>query len=1147
MAKRVLAIGVGGTGKAALTIFKERLEETYGEVPDNVVLLSFDTDELREGDRFAGAQLTKGFDARQRPPEFRVIDSPAGMRMDRVFADIRNGRTDAYMYWLEHEKLSRILSPAELDIRGGAQQRRPIGRTALFLRYNDPISSSIINAIQLMYGEPEDDAPLDAADVEKSKRQIFIVGSVAGGTGSGMFIDIANLVRHIVDQNPNWQSVSVSAIIVLPDAFAAYTRFMDDPTNLKPNSFAALRELDRFTRVHSTSLPYMIRYDNNLQSITWSLNQPMDHVYLVDTASRSASQDFDLSGDPMRGVFPAVADFLMAHTDASLGDALATLRSNAGQNYNKSIGRNYSGFNIITYIFPVDDVIESFTYRFLQEMLQYTFLPIQDETERSKWNQKARDRVKKEFTRTQVAGQPNPPLIQKSIAATRRVDPETPDISWPGLLSLISLSDEQFTEIYQFLQGSLDYLDDGMVLTKEGEYKKESFDEGATRLQAFYDQFLDDYLGQKVDPDDESSRIGGQWDSALKTLPIKMREQFEKTLDAALLSVLNERDQNRLLRPHRLDEARMIVDALKKHLEKFKRLLEATWDEMGIESMLVQTNEALRSARTWMEETRFARYMPMLFRTEPKDAQESFRSQALQFVNLILHQRVYQAVLETLDALGASERDAEGRLSVIRQAELELENWQETMKQVAEFTRDAAREHQANRREKRRIKVRKYLTDPEFEDELYRHPDHMPWVMRRVMAQVGSEKGLEWQRKEGNSPLNFKIVSTWSEEASGAEKIFSSWFVGAKGLFGKVRENVTVAERMVASFSSHADFINMARQVDEPFLRYNPSKNEAPPFQERYVSFNVNKAKEEPSRVFLGHVRDVLADQGFNVDVSAESVIACTVLEISRGVRLAAVDAFTQCEPEYRNKLYQGRESIHLFTEEQEATRWEQAIPTLGETDNRMRMLSPEVTIALGDPIKVRAFTLACAYELIYEDEYLDPATGGVSTELWMRRDDGPSLLLSQSAIVRALEHSFANLPAEGQIARLYLNALQNFALKITRPKGYNPQLVQRIKADLSQRGVSLQGIDNPFELSPLAVDQSINRFAEKLGANGDGASPSRSANARERVRILQTFLDTQVRSFKLSPDIRIKDMGTIMHLILREEINRLKQIVERG
>ena len=422
----------------------------------------------------------------------------------------------------------------------------------------------------------------------------------------------------------------------------------------------------------------------------------------------------------------------------------------------------------------------------------------------------------------------------------------------------------------------------------------------------------------------------------------------------------------------------------------------------------------------------------------------------------------------------------------------------------------------------------------------------MPRVVGRVMAQVGEEKGLEWQRKEV-VPLEFKIVSTWSEEASGAEKIFSSWFVGAKELFSKVRENVTVAERMTASFSSHAAFTNMARQVDEPFLRYNPSKNETPPFQERYVSFNLNKAKEESSRVFLGHVRDVLADQGFNVDVSAESVVACSVLEISRGVRLAAVDAFTQCEPEYRNKLYRGKESIHLFTEEQEATRWEQAIPTLGETENRMRLLSPEVSIALGDPIKVRAFTLASAYGLIYEDEYLDPTTGGVSTELWLKREDGPALLLSQSAIVRELEQSFANLPAEGQIARLYLNALQNFVLKITRPRGYNPQLVERIKADLIQRGVSLQGIENPFDLSPLAVNQSLNQFVKGLGANGDGAAPSRAANARARVNILQTFLDGRVRSFKLSPDTRIKDMGTIMHLILREEINRLRQVVERG
>ena len=65
MAKRVLAIGVGGSGKAALTILKERLEETYGQVPEGVVLLSYDTDGLRDIDRFAGTQLNPAFDERE--------------------------------------------------------------------------------------------------------------------------------------------------------------------------------------------------------------------------------------------------------------------------------------------------------------------------------------------------------------------------------------------------------------------------------------------------------------------------------------------------------------------------------------------------------------------------------------------------------------------------------------------------------------------------------------------------------------------------------------------------------------------------------------------------------------------------------------------------------------------------------------------------------------------------------------------------------------------------------------------------------------------------------------------------------------------------------------------------------------------------
>ncbi len=553
MAKRVLAIGVGGSGKAALTILKERLEETYGQVPEGVVLLSYDTDGLRDIDRFAGTQLSPAFDdagaGRTRLPEFQHIVSPGGMTMDAVFADIRTGKTAAYMNWLEHEKLDRMLGPAERDIRGGAQQRRPIGRTAFFLRYANPIYQTLIEAIGRMYGEGNDtgsrEAPayVRAEDVEKGKRLIFIIGSVAGGTGSGMMIDLANLVRHAVMSNQNWQSVSVSGIIVMPDAFASYARFMDDPTNLKPNSYAALRELDRYMRVHSSFLPYMVRYAESEQSITWSTNQPFDHCYLVDTASRSTGQDLDLGGDPMKGVFPMVADFVAAHVDNSLGDALATLRSNAGLHYDKTTGRMYSGFNVMTYIFPVDDVIEGYAYRFVRELLAREYLPIVDEKRRGQVRIEAVSEVEKSFSTSSVAGRPNPNVLQKAVAATRRINPERVDMSWQGLFGMLSLSDSGFAEHYGNLSGSLEYLSGNMILTRDGDYKKETFDEGATRLLNFADQFLDDYLGPQTDPDDPDTRSGGDWDAILGQYRVALRARFAEALDAELLDILNRRDE----------------------------------------------------------------------------------------------------------------------------------------------------------------------------------------------------------------------------------------------------------------------------------------------------------------------------------------------------------------------------------------------------------------------------------------------------------------------------------------------------------------------------------------------------------------------------------------------------------------------------
>lgn len=1159
MAKRVLAIGVGGSGKAALTILKERLQETYGGVPEGVVLLSYDTDGLRDIDRFAGSQLNPAFDERNRLPEFQHIVSPGGMTMDAVFADIRTGKTAAYMNWLEHEKLDRMLGPAERDIRGGAQQRRPIGRTAFFLRYANPIYQTLIEAIGRMYGEVDREAPAfqRAEDVEKGKRLIFIIGSVAGGTGSGMMIDLANLVRHAVMSNQNWQSVSVSGIIVMPDAFASYARFMDDPTNLKPNSYAALRELDRFMRVHSSFLPYMVRYAESEQSITWSANQPFDHCYLVDTASRSSGQDFDLGGDPMKGVFPMVADFVAAHVDNSLGDALATLRSNAGLHYDKTTGRMYSGFNVMTYLFPVNDVIEGYSLRFARELLAREYLPIVDEKRRGQTRIEAVNEVERSFSNSSVAGKPNPNLLQKAVAATRRINPEKVDMSWQGLFGMVSLSDTGFAEHYGNLSGSLEYLAGNLILTRDGDYKKESFEEGATRLLNFTEQFLDDYLGPQIDPDDPDSRAGGDWDAILNQYRVALRGRFAEALDAELLDILNRRDEFRRLLPARVPYARALVEALKDTLARFKAVLEKEWADLQVETRIRQVGEEVRNAITWMSETRGERYLPPLW-TRPRQAQEAFAGQFQERMELVLHQRIYRTVMDTLDSLGAAERDRDGQRSVLDVALNELENWELTFGDVDRIVQARIRTHEANRAEKR-VRVRNYLTNPQFEDELYRHPDHLPAIASRVMGQVGEQKGLEWQRLNELRPLDYKIVSTWGEQANGAEQIAATWLAGIKELFQVVRRNVTVAERLLSEFPNHAEFSNRALQVEEPFLRYNPARNDLAPFVERYVSFSLEGARSDDARQFLSNTRETLRNQGFNVDASAESLVACTIMEISRGVNLAAVEPFIHCEPEYRSKVNRGRESIHILPEEQYATELEQQIPTLGETSNQQRMLSPELVIAMGNPDKVRAFTLAAAYGLVYEDLFVDPTTGQESTELWLRlgaagagaNGNSRILPLSQSRIVRELNPAFMTLPPDSRTALLHLNALQNLTLKMTEPAGFHPDLVARVLGELTRRGVPLAGIERPFTLKLADLYRAINETTAALGPGPDDAGAygeaHRAFNAERRMERIRAYIGGRLASFKANPDPRVRDLGTVMHLILCEEMASLNQLIKRA
>lgn len=1153
--KRALVIGVGGSGKSAVTMLKERLEETYGQVPDHVVLLSIDTDSLRDTDQFSGTKLSNAQDAaRQRDPEYLQVTSPGGMDMTQVFADIRGKKTEQYMNWLEHNKLDMILSPTERDIRGGAQQRRPVGRVGLFLRYQQ-ILNALTSAISKMYGEAEAEGDTQTnVDRERGKRLIFIVSSVAGGTGSGMFLDVANLTRAALKSNMNWTSVDMSAVIVLPDAFSGFTSVMEDPTNLKPNSYAALRELDRFMRVHNSTLPYTIRYSQG--GVTYSDNQLFDHVYLVDTASRSGTADFDLGKDPYRGVFPAISDFVMGNIDHALGDEIATQRSNAGQWYAKTDGRLYSSFNVYNYIFPLNDVVETFTYRYLRDLLTSHFLT-PDVSEQARLTAQAADDLNLHFSAAQVASKPNNQFIQKMVATTRRFDPETPMISWGDLLSVISLTGELFENDQATLSRTLQDVKKGLVSSKDYTARKETTAQGYERLLSNATAYDDDLLGPRTDETSDESRRNGLWDRILGGEGRAMgyldthRQQFMEILDAYLLELLNTRDTDEKLLPYRLAYAKTFIQNLRDSVTRFRDALEKQWQQGQVDARRRQAEANVRTAVKQMETTRNKRGLLGGYDGGALDAQTRFKNSKSEYFELALSNRLYRLMLDLCDTFGnlKKDRDSKGRLGVLNLALQHIASWDATMSDVDKVLHDGARQHENDRTEKNRIKVRKYLTSPELENGFYKEMHNQVQAVVLGVSHKDQTKGMQWVRR-GNTLLTYNLETMWQRESAvGAEEIAQEFFEGTKGLFNGERilkdgtreevfdglqNQVRLAERVVDHFNRNASaLVGQVNLLEEPFLRFNPSLNGFSPHSERYVAVNVTRPNDT-TRVFFDQISRSLREksgerQAIAYTDKAESTVALTILELARGIKLEAVDQFNSLAADYRQKLTGGVESIHLFPEEQNATDYESRIHTLNDPTRRQRTFEPELVIGLGKSKWVEAFVEGLAYGLVKIDDHIDKTTGTSVPEVYVEYPDSSNqmrrFLLSDSDHISATENTFNPLPAGFKRARLFLDALQYFVVL-----GVD---MEYIRSSRGTREEFRRALEDPMaQIRLFDLNLAINATRKNLtDGNGNAAA----------INHLQNFIDTQVSSFRTSPDGRVKDMGALFQIILNEKIQDLR------
>ena len=264
-----ILIGVGGTGNEVLARVRRLVEETYGSLK-NFPIISFlviDTDkEYKLNNPGAGGTPFKDNE--------KYFAKVSGNEVENIMSNMDN------FPWIEAwfpNELERNMTALE----AGAGQIRACGRFAFFHNYHK-IKQAFNAACDRVKGH--DNFMLDKYNVKVNSNSVnvFITGSISGGTGSGMLIDIGYAVRKWLQGQ---SSPTTTAIVPMPNAFAG----INVGDRVLANGYAALMELSYFSDYRTE---YSVQYSAGLSDEIRDKRPAFDFTYLVGT--RNGETEFPL-------------------------------------------------------------------------------------------------------------------------------------------------------------------------------------------------------------------------------------------------------------------------------------------------------------------------------------------------------------------------------------------------------------------------------------------------------------------------------------------------------------------------------------------------------------------------------------------------------------------------------------------------------------------------------------------------------------------------------------------------------------------------------------------------------------------------------------------------------------------------------------
>lgn len=205
----------------------------------------------------------------------------------------------------------------------------------------------------------------------KQVMRVIVVGSLAGGTGSGIFLGLGMYLRKLLQS-----SAIIRGFFLLPEVFESAIEDEGQRNNLRRNAYAALRELDAFLMRSDGVLPD--RY-SNLQmefskpgSYEWEDYQvaPYDFAFLFD------GQNLDGSCLPSFESYKEhAANCIYAQSIGSISAKSNSSEDNVILNLVAARGRNrYCGAGSAILEYPYEDVREYIALKWAQNSMSQHWL-----------------------------------------------------------------------------------------------------------------------------------------------------------------------------------------------------------------------------------------------------------------------------------------------------------------------------------------------------------------------------------------------------------------------------------------------------------------------------------------------------------------------------------------------------------------------------------------------------------------------------------------------------------------------------------------------------------------------------------------------------------------------------------------------------